>query len=116
MKKFCSECGKGVEYKFSPPKFCSDCGAPMGIASVNEAKPLSREVSRRTQQRAVANADGYTDSEYVPDISRLEYEVETYGNQMTLGQMAGHGTPHRGVSRRRTKSKNIQDFIDDKDV
>ncbi len=26
--KFCTECGKKVEYKFSPPKFCAECGTP----------------------------------------------------------------------------------------
>ena len=79
MIKFCSECGTKVEYKFSPPKFCSQCGAPMGVATVNESKPLNRNV--RASRKIEAISDNETDAEYVPDISKLEYEIDTFGSQ-----------------------------------
>ena len=55
MKKFCSECGYKVEYKFSPPKFCPNCGTPMGIAAVNESRPLNRSVSRNKIKEEVVD-------------------------------------------------------------
>jgi|TARA_R100000081_G_scaffold87774_1_gene58595 hypothetical protein len=111
MKKFCSECGKKVEYKFSPPKFCSDCGAPMGVATINESRPLTREVSRSEVKE---DRDGYTNAEHVPDISKLEYDVDLFDSRasFTLGQLGGHNTPRH--TRRRKRS--VQDFIDEKNV
>ena len=54
MIKYCSECGAKHEYKFSPPKFCSSCGAPMGVATANESKPLSRNRSNSAYSRIIS--------------------------------------------------------------
>ena len=90
--KFCTDCGKKVEYKFSPPKFCADCGSPMGIANANEATP-PRRVSRKIE---VLN-DNETDADSVPHISKLEYELDDFGAsvQQTLGSLAGERAPKR---------------------
>ena len=94
MIKYCSECGSKHEYKFSPPKFCSNCGAPMGIAQ-NESKPLNRNVSSQRQSKAIS--DNETDAESVPNISKLEYEIEDFGAsvQQTLGSLHGKTAPKR---------------------
>lgn len=101
MIKFCSECGTKVEYKFSPPKFCSQCGAPMGVATVNESKPLNRNV--RASRKIEAISDNETDAEYVPDISKLEYEIDTFGSQynQTIGSLGGKSAPVRREIKRR---------------
>ena len=111
MKKFCSECGYKVEYKFSPPKFCPNCGTPMGIAAVNESRPLNRSVSRN---KIKEEKDGYTDADYVPNISKLDYDIDLFEGRgsFTLGQLGGHNT--RKPTRRRKRS--VQDFIDEKNV
>ena len=90
--KFCTDCGKKVEYKFSPPKFCADCGSPMGIANASEATP-PRRVSKKIE---VLN-DNETDAESVPFISKLEYELDDFGAsvQHTLGSLAGKQAPKR---------------------
>jgi hypothetical protein len=90
--KFCTECGKKVEYKFSPPKFCAECGTPMGIANASEATP-PRRVSKKIE---VLN-DDETDAESVPLISKLEYELDDFGAsvQHTLGSLAGKQAPKR---------------------
>ena len=90
--KFCTDCGKKVEYKFSPPKFCSYCGTPIGIANTNEAS-TPRRVSKKIE---VLN-DNETDAEFVPNISKLEYEIETFGTdtQQTMGSLAGKTLPKR---------------------
>jgi|TARA_R110002050_G_scaffold215044_1_gene351188 hypothetical protein len=90
--KFCTDCGKKVEYKFSPPKFCADCGTPMGIANANEAAP-PRKVSKKIE---VLN-DDETDADSVPYISKLEYELDDFGAgvQQTLGSLGGKSAPSR---------------------
>lgn len=101
MIKFCSECGTKVEYKFSPPKFCSQCGTPMGVATVNESKPLNRNV--KASRKIEAISDNETDAEYVPDISKLEYEIDTFGSQynQTIGSLGGKSAPVRREIKRR---------------
>lgn len=105
MIKFCSECGVKVEYKFSPPKFCSSCGAPMGVASVNESKPLNRNV--RAQRKIEAIGEDQTDAESVPQISKLDYEIDTFGSEyvQTMGSLMGKEVPKKRVIQR----KNIND-------
>ena len=101
MIKFCSECGVKVEYKFSPPKFCSSCGSPMGIASTNESKPLNRNV--RAQRKIEAIGEDETDAESVPQISKLEYEIDTFGSEyvQTMGSLLGKETPKKRVIQKR---------------
>lgn len=100
--KFCTDCGKKVEYKFSPPKFCSDCGTPMEIAAVNEAS-----ISRRPSQKIETLNDNETDAEHVPHISKLEYEIDTFGSdvQQTMGSLAGREPPKR-------KKRNVKSLDD----
>lgn len=106
MIKFCSECGTKVEYKFSPPKFCSSCGAAMGIATVNESKPVNRNV--KTSRKIEAISDSETDAESVPQISKLEYELDTYGAEynQTIGSIGGKSAPVR----RKKQVRNINDL------
>lgn len=106
MIKFCSECGTKVEYKFSPPKFCSNCGAPMGVAHVNESKPIDRNVNSTRKIKAIA--DDETDAEFVPEISKLEYEIDTFGSNIiqNIGSLAGKTPP----TRKKNNTKRIEDL------
>lgn len=93
--KFCSECGKKVEYKFSPPKFCSDCGASFDSSYANKKPSISEKVEKIKN----LNEDE-TDAESVPHITRLEYEIEDFGSsiQQTMGSLAGKQAPKRRSS------------------
>ena len=95
MIKYCSECGSKHEYKFSPPKFCPNCGSPLGVASLNESKPLSRNISSAKKSKAIG--DDETDAEEVPNISKLEYDIEDYGAgvQQTIGSLGGKSPPKK---------------------
>jgi len=101
--KFCTDCGKKFEYKFSPPKFCSDCGSPMGVASANEASP-----PKRTSKKIAALSDDETDAESVPYIHKLEYEIDDFGAslQQTMGSLAGKQAPKRRIN----KTRDINDL------
>jgi hypothetical protein len=106
MIKFCSECGVKVEYKFSPPKFCSSCGSPMGVATINESKPLNRNV--RASRKIEAISDDQTDADSVPNISKLDYEIEDFGASVThtIGSLAGKELPKK----RKIVRRNINEL------
>jgi hypothetical protein len=95
MIKFCSECGTKVEYKFSPPKFCSQCGSPMGVATINESKPIDRNVNSVRKSQAISDSE--TDAESVPNISKLSYEIEDFGSSVnhTIGSLGGKSMPKK---------------------
>ena len=103
MIKFCSECGTKVEYKFSPPKFCSNCGAPMGVSTVNESKPINRNVESTRKIQAISESE--TDADHVPNISKLEYEIDTFGSEMVqnIGSLAGKKAPTK-------RTRNVKDI------
>jgi hypothetical protein len=73
----------------------------MGVATVNESKPLNRNV--RASRKIEAISDNETDAEYVPDISKLEYEIDTFGSQynQTIGSLGGKSAPVRRDIKRR---------------
>ena len=106
MIKYCSECGSKHEYKFSPPKFCPNCGSPLGVASLNESKPLNRSISSTRKSKAIS--DDETDAEEVPNISKLQYEIEDFGSnfQQTIGSLAGKRAPKR----KKNNIRNIDDL------
>ena len=107
MIRFCAECGTKVEYKFSPPKFCSQCGSPMGVVNANEAKKVNKNLASRKRIEAIS--DDETDADSVPQISKLEYEIDTFGSEYThtMGSLAGK----EPLKRRKIQSKNLDDLL-----
>lgn len=87
---YCTSCGSKISYSVAAPNFCSSCGEPMGSSSnasqkvpEPEAKPavnsryrqLPKKRSLR-QRPEVSLAEDETDIDYVPDISKLQYEID----------------------------------------
>jgi hypothetical protein len=101
--KFCTECGARHEYKFSLPKFCSNCGAPMGVANASE--PTHQ---KKVSKKITALNDNETDAEYVPSLTKLEYEIDDFGTslQQTMGSLAGKQAPKRRIN----KIRDINDL------
>jgi ribosomal protein L37E len=88
LSTYCQHCGSKNEYSSVKPKFCSSCGQPLA-GDFNEAK-----VATKTQPKArsVAHIEDYdadgTDIFEVPQISRLEYDIEvSNSSQFTLGSI-----------------------------
>jgi predicted RNA-binding Zn-ribbon protein involved in translation (DUF1610 family) len=105
MTKFCFSCGHKLEYKFNPPNFCPVCGTQIN-ASLNTKSSIK---TKETQNKKVSvDKEGYTDSDNVPRINKLEYELEDFGAsaQQTIGSIFGKTAP--GV--RKTNVKNINDL------
>lgn len=81
---FCISCGNKLEYNRTPPNFCMKCGSKVGSTSVTkEVEPEIKE----------SLAEDETNINQVPKLRGLQVETENYGGSLTLGQMAGKGTP-----------------------
>ena len=90
LSTYCQHCGSKNEYSTVKPKFCSSCGQ-MLAGDYNEAKTStqlkSSSFARRQIQQEVHDEDG-TDIYEVPDIPKLEYEIEfQQDSSFTLGSI-----------------------------
>ena len=106
MVKFCFECGHKLEYKFSVPNFCPQCGAKIGGGE--KAVATVKEPTKQAVKRSVESEDGFTNSQEVPKISKLEFEIENFGAdvQHSIGSLFGKRAP----TKRQTNIKNINDL------
>jgi len=90
LSTYCQHCGSKNEYSTVKPKFCSSCGQ-MLAGDYNEAKTSTQSklsaFARKPVQQEVHDEDG-TDIYEVPDISRLEYDIEfEQDSRFTLGSI-----------------------------
>lgn len=88
---YCTNCGSKITYSVAPPNFCSSCGEVIGF-NVSESKrqpqaqppeasqqPKYASLPKRKslrQRPEVALAEDETDIDYVPNISKLQYEID----------------------------------------
>ena len=103
MTKFCFDCGTKLEYKFTPPNFCPSCGTAIS----GEKKAKTETTNKSVVAKSVEDADGYTDANFIPNISKLEYEIEDFGAsfQQTIGSIGGNQSPKR-------RQKTVRDIND----
>ena len=75
ISKYCKKCGHDNKYVGVLPKFCSGCGS--SLSEVNTG-PVRNVVSKSiaSKKPSVVLGEDETDIEYVPDIGRLQYNVE----------------------------------------
>lgn len=88
LSTYCQHCGSKNEYSSVKPKFCSSCGQ-MLAGDFNEARAVTKTVPRKAP---VARSENYdeegTDVYEVPNISKLEYDIEVSNSStFTLGSI-----------------------------
>ena len=105
MVKFCFECGHKLEYKFSAPNFCPQCGVK--ISGGEKAAASVKKPVESVAKKSVEIEDGFTNSDRIPNISKLEFEIEDYGYnaQQTMGSLAGIQPPKKRIINRRNISE-----------
>lgn len=115
---FCSSCGAKHEYNYAKPKFCSSCGNSFSIQSTGPS------VSR-AKNSVVNDEDDYdddneddasnSDSSRVPNIRRLDFELEvdTDIKTFSLGSIFGESNSQQSRSRRQS-STSVDDFVNNK--
>lgn len=107
MVKFCFECGHKLEYKFNVPNFCPQCGAKIGGGEKAAATASVEKPVKNVSKKSVEIEDGFTNSESIPRISKLEFEIEDFGYnaQQTMGSLAGIQAPKKRIVKRRDISE-----------
>jgi hypothetical protein len=91
MVIYCQDCGKPNSYGSSRPSFCQGCGTPLGKT---KGKPRKTALSRLDDDDPET-----TDAAQVPNITRLEVEIDT--------------TPRKGVRIEDVVGTSNPDGIDD---
>ena len=72
---FCPECGAKNSYTLKKPNFCQSCGetfAAFGMTNASVSKP------------SLKSANGKNDDERIPNLSKLEYEIDMSTSKVTL--------------------------------
>lgn len=85
---FCYNCGVKIEYNFAKPNFCSKCGTSFG--GEQQSRSVVEETPR--QSKASVVSDDETDAESVPQLRKLDVEIEK-PKTFTIGSLAGKNTP-----------------------
>jgi hypothetical protein len=94
---YCTSCGSKILYSVNAPNFCTACGESTGLGlkvtsasvetpvqkapSVKQSEsprytPLPKKTPLSKRKPAVHLADDETDIDYVPNISKLQYEID----------------------------------------
>jgi ribulose 1,5-bisphosphate carboxylase large subunit-like protein len=75
----------------------------MGVANASE--PTHQ---KKVSKKITALNDNETDAEYVPSLTKLEYEIDDFGTslQQTMGSLAGKQAPKRRIN----KIRDINDL------
>jgi len=101
---FCTECGNKIGFLHAKPNFCSKCGSSTSASLKTNKYEAEEEESLRDDETSVQE---------VPDIHKLDVDVEQYrDNVFSFGSLAGESP--RETRSRNKGSRNIEDFIDDK--
>ena len=82
--QYCSSCGHKIEYMLHVPNFCPSCGIALkeGVTNVAKGKVISKAITEERGNAGPLSADE-TDSCEVPNIQKLEYEVDS--NYSSIG-------------------------------
>ena len=104
---FCFGCGHKMSYNHSAPNFCVKCGADQrsGSSRASSTQQASVQVEEAVEESL---AEDETNIASVPKLRKLDVETEVFGGSVTLGQIAGEGTP---PSYKGAKRHDLDDFI-----
>lgn len=87
-KKYCQNCGTKAESALA--KFCASCGTPLnGLPAVKSVAPQVRTMPSRLARSSQVVDDGYdeegTDTDVVPQLSKLDFEISEDGPSEIAG-------------------------------
>lgn len=117
---FCSSCGMKHTYQYAVPKFCSGCGSSLGAVMQTAPKKTVAKASKEEDDDVDDDLDDevFSDSDYVPNIRKIQVEVETASNinTFTLGSILNQksdGTQNEPF-RRSSRARSVDDFVNEK--
>jgi len=121
---YCSECGKKHEYNFAKPNFCSSCGSSFGATKPKNQKPKEEEeedYEDGDEEDFEDDGESFTNSTRVPNIRKIQVEVETSAVYSTfdLGSLIGSESnpmPKGSTAQRINRPTSLEDFKQKKKV
>ena len=107
--QYCIECGHKMTFTTKKPKFCSGCGVQLS-EGLGEAR-----VSEARADQPHNEADGTSGPGELPDISRLQYDIEFNSGAVKLGEIigtaAGAPAPRTSKGGKPTKPRTQKEII-----
>ena len=104
---FCHSCGNKMSYGHAKPNFCNKCGQQL-----NKSVSVNTAGAESTVEKSVVLSDNETDAESVPNISRLQVEIQHDNNTTTIGSLISEENAENKETLKRSRS--IDEFIDEK--
>lgn len=93
ITEFCTSCGAKYEYSLKKPKFCSSCGSCLTADSQKNDHQIT-EASETSEASEVTQAQ--QNGESLPNISKLEYSLNTSKNKVTFGDLISEASRSDG--------------------
>ena len=104
---FCHSCGNKMSYGHAKPNFCNKCGQQL-----NKSVSVNTAGAESTLEKSVVLSENETDAESVPNIGKLQIEIDTTSSSMTFGSLIGEKEADKTETR--SRSRTIDEFIDEK--
>ena len=95
---FCTSCGGKHEYAGFAPNFCSKCGNPMSGKAAKAQPP--QKMSKQSVDDYEDESEDNSDIDEVPDIEKLDVEIEMEGGFRTFSLEDLSRNPQTAQSRK----------------
>jgi hypothetical protein len=76
---FCTSCGGKHDYSGFAPNFCSKCGTQIGGVKQQKAEAPKRVAPKTQEIDLEESGEDNTDIDYVPELDKLDVEIEIEG-------------------------------------
>ncbi len=87
LQIFCQNCGYKHQYTDNKPKFCSECSASFNSSP---SKTVLGKTAVSTNDNLIQdNDDNDEEIDKIPDIKKLDVEVDLKRRKQTIGDLAG---------------------------
>ena len=121
LKKYCTTCGRPVQYLSEPPVSCSGCGESFGEKSAKKKSRVKKTVPKKTNVKTQSQEDDedrYADGDsFSTNIEALDFSVQRFTETpMTIASLAKlgeQGDVPREPSRNPPKAVDGEEFLKD---
>ena len=90
ITEFCTSCGAKYEYSLTKPKFCSSCGSSL----IADSQKNDHQITEASVTPEAAQLQ--QNEESLPNISKLEYSLNSSKNKVTFGDLISEASQSGG--------------------
>lgn len=114
---YCSQCGKKHEYNFAKPNFCSACGYSLGVVLASKQPATTKSIAKSSRKEEVDedfDDEDFSDSDELPQIDKLEFDVENFSDYNSFSLNSIFGGEQSVQKSTRKRSVSLEDFKNNK--